>query len=163
MRPSCKYFFLLSPLSWNEKKAKWHLIHYYSSRRPSRWSLSSRTDLTYSKKKTYPNFRFILLVGLFFVFDAWMDAASNPLESFSISAPNCPNADMVQGVGSGSWIHNSCVSIVVNSVSVEAAEWAAWTGVVCFVRVAVSNFLQVHLLSKRKWRGICWNYLIKCQ
>lgn len=54
------------------------------------------------------------------------DAASSPLDSFNISAPNCPNADMVQGLGSLSWIHSSCVSRVVSSVSVDAAEWACW-------------------------------------
>lgn len=107
-----------------------------------------------AEKKTHPSLRFILLVGLFFALAAWVDAASNPLESLSISAPNCPSADIVHGVGSDSWIHSSCVSMVVKSVSVEAAEWAAWTGVDCFDRVAVSSFLHVHLLSvnvKLEW------------
>lgn len=78
-----------------------------------------------------------------------MEAASRPLESLSISAPNCPNADIVQGVGSDSCIHSSWVSIVVSSVSVDAAEWAC-CGVVCFVFVAFSNFLQVHRLSVKQ-------------
>lgn len=120
-----------------------------------------------AKKKTHPSLRFILLVGLFFALAAWVDAASNPLESLSISAPNCPSADIVHGVGSDSWIHSSCVSMVVKSVSVEAAEWAAWTGVDCFDRVAISSFLQVHLLSVKTKLSECvvglkiW-YLTKC-
>ncbi|XP_026682841.1 26S proteasome non-ATPase regulatory subunit 1-like [Diaphorina citri] len=36
-----------------------------------------------------------------------------------ISAPKCCNADMVDGVGSDSGIHSSCVSNIVSSVSVE--------------------------------------------
>lgn len=131
---------------------------------PLRWSVLGRFELR-SLRKTYPSLRFILLVELVFAFAAWVDAASNPLESFSISAPNCPSADMVHGVGSDSWIHNSWVSMVVKSVSVEAAEWAAWTGVDCFDRVAVNSFFQVHLLSvkvyeeNKKW-FLFWKFTV---
>jgi hypothetical protein len=54
---------------------------------------------------------------------------SSPRDSRSISAPKWWSAVMVEGVGSGmleSGSHSSCVSSVVSSVSVEAAEWASW-------------------------------------
>lgn len=76
----------------------------------------------------------------------FVTASCKPLDNFNISAPNCPKADIVQGAGSLSCIHNSCVSIVVNSVSVEAAEWACW-GVVGLPLVAFSNLRHVQRRS----------------
>lgn len=68
------------------------------------------------------------------------EAASNPLDSFNISAPKAPKADKVHGFGSVSWIHKSCVSKVVSSVSVEAAECACW-GVVILLPVLPPDLL----------------------
>ena len=54
---------------------------------------------------------------------------SSPRDRRSISAPKWWSAVMVEGVGSGmleSGSQSSCVSSVVSSVSVEAAEWASW-------------------------------------
>lgn len=97
----------------------------------------------------------------------WVVAASSPRESLSISAPNCPKADMVHGE-SVSCNHSSCVSMVVSSVSVEAAEhpptpplpppppppplwWWCW-GVVgpLGARVTLNNLRHVHLRSVNK-------------
>lgn len=52
---------------------------------------------------------------------ALLIAFSRPRDSLSISAPNWCRADMVEGVGSVSGSHSSCVSSVVKSVSVD--EW----------------------------------------
>lgn len=94
------------------------------------------------------------------------DAASNPRESLSISAPNWPRADIVHGVGSVSCIQSSWVSMVVSSVSVEAPEWWPCWGVTGFpvVFVAFSNFLQVHRRSVKigveisKWNPVVFPF-----
>lgn len=72
-------------------------------------------------------------------------ALSNPRDSRNISAPNWWRADIVEGVGSVSGSHSSCVSRVVKSVSVE--EWC----VLCLGGTApglvVSNLRHVALRS----------------
>lgn len=77
---------------------------------------------------THPNLKVLLddISPIFGVELQLLEAASNPLESFNISAPKAPKADKVHGLGSLSWIHKSCVSNVVSSVSVDAAECACW-------------------------------------
>lgn len=73
-------------------------------------------------------------------------ALSSPRDSRNISAPNWWRADMVEGAGSVSGSHSSCVSSVVKSVSVE--EWCVlWVGGRTPGLVVVSNLRHVALRS----------------